>query len=242
VQIFIGQESGFRILDDVSMVTAPYSADNEVVGVIGVIGPTRMAYERVIPIVDVTAKILGAALARADAAPQFFPPALISDGPTSPRSFCPSAVNSLISLRSLMPEPSTCRPHGRTEKDHGAARDGGAAGRNGAPAAELAAAEERAKNHWEQYLRALAEMDNVRKRAAKDLESTRQFASKIRQDLIGVKDSLELALANAGKADVASLSKGRAPRCGCWPRPSKRRRSKRSIPEGSRSTRNCTRP
>lgn len=64
VQIFIGQESGYRILDDVSMVTAPYSADNEVVGVIGVIGPTRMAYERVIPIVDITAKILGAALAR----------------------------------------------------------------------------------------------------------------------------------------------------------------------------------
>ena len=64
VQIFIGQESGFRILDDVSMVTAPYSADDEVVGVIGVIGPTRMAYERVIPIVDVTAKLLGAALAR----------------------------------------------------------------------------------------------------------------------------------------------------------------------------------
>jgi heat-inducible transcriptional repressor len=64
VQIFIGQESGLRILDDVSMVTAPYSADNEVVGVIGVIGPTRMAYERVIPIVDLTAKILGAALAR----------------------------------------------------------------------------------------------------------------------------------------------------------------------------------
>jgi len=64
VQIFIGQESGFRILDDCSVVTAPYIADNEVVGVIGVIGPTRMAYERVIPIVDVTAKILGAALAR----------------------------------------------------------------------------------------------------------------------------------------------------------------------------------
>jgi heat-inducible transcriptional repressor len=64
VQIFIGQESGYRILDDISVVTAPYSADNEVVGVIGVIGPTRMAYERIIPIVDVTAKILGAALAR----------------------------------------------------------------------------------------------------------------------------------------------------------------------------------
>jgi heat-inducible transcriptional repressor len=64
VQIFIGQESGYRILDDISVVTAPYSTDNEVVGVIGVIGPTRMAYERVIPIVDLSAKILGAALAR----------------------------------------------------------------------------------------------------------------------------------------------------------------------------------
>ncbi len=64
VQIFIGQESGYRILDDCSVITAPYSVDNEVIGVIGVIGPTRMAYERVIPIVDVTAKILGAALAR----------------------------------------------------------------------------------------------------------------------------------------------------------------------------------
>ena len=41
---------------------------------------------------------------------------------------------------------------------------------------ELAAAEERAKNHWEQYLRALAEVDNVRKRGARDLESARQFA------------------------------------------------------------------
>lgn len=62
VQIFIGHESGFQILDDYSVVTAPYSADNEVVGVLGVIGPTRMAYERVIPIVDLTAKLLGAAL------------------------------------------------------------------------------------------------------------------------------------------------------------------------------------
>ncbi len=64
VQIFIGQESGYQILDDCSVVTAPYSADNEVIGVIGVIGPTRMAYERVIPIVDLSAKLLGAALAR----------------------------------------------------------------------------------------------------------------------------------------------------------------------------------
>ena len=62
VQIFIGQESGYTIFDDCSVVTAPYTVDKEVVGVLGVIGPTRMAYERVIPIVDVTAKLLGAAL------------------------------------------------------------------------------------------------------------------------------------------------------------------------------------
>ena len=74
---------------------------------------------------------------------------------------------------------------------------------------ELAASEERAKNHWEQYLRALADVDNVRKRAAKDLESTRQFAvEKFAQDLIAVKDSLELATASSAKADVASLVEG----------------------------------
>ena len=62
VQIFIGHESGFQVLDDVSVVTAPYAAGDSVMGVLGVIGPTRMAYERVIPIVDMTAKLLGAAL------------------------------------------------------------------------------------------------------------------------------------------------------------------------------------
>ena len=62
VQIFIGHESGYQILDDCSIVTAPYGSDDTVVGVLGVIGPTRMAYERIIPIVDMTAKILGAAL------------------------------------------------------------------------------------------------------------------------------------------------------------------------------------
>ncbi|MFO1408698.1 MAG: heat-inducible transcriptional repressor HrcA [Steroidobacteraceae bacterium] len=62
VQIFIGQESGYGILDDCSLVTAPYMQDNETVGVLGVIGPTRMAYDRVIPIVDITARLLGSAL------------------------------------------------------------------------------------------------------------------------------------------------------------------------------------
>ena len=62
VQIFIGQESGYQVLDDCSIVTAPYSGTDGVLGVIGVIGPTRMAYERVIPIVDMTARLLGSAL------------------------------------------------------------------------------------------------------------------------------------------------------------------------------------
>jgi heat-inducible transcriptional repressor len=62
IQIFIGHESGYQILDDISVVTAPYMLDNQVIGVLGVIGPTRMAYERVIPIVDLTAKLLGSAL------------------------------------------------------------------------------------------------------------------------------------------------------------------------------------
>jgi heat-inducible transcriptional repressor len=62
VQIFIGEESGYQLLDDCSLVTAPYEIDDRVVGVLGVIGPTRMAYGRVIPIVDITARLLGAAL------------------------------------------------------------------------------------------------------------------------------------------------------------------------------------
>ena len=62
VQIFIGQESGYAVLDECSVVTAPYRVDGDTLGVLGVIGPTRMAYDRVIPIVDVTAKLLGAAL------------------------------------------------------------------------------------------------------------------------------------------------------------------------------------
>jgi heat-inducible transcriptional repressor len=62
IQIFIGGESGYLPLDECSMVTAPYEADGQVVGTLGVIGPTRMAYERVIPIVDMTAKLLSNAL------------------------------------------------------------------------------------------------------------------------------------------------------------------------------------
>lgn len=62
VQIFIGGESGYLPLDECSMVTAPYETNGQTIGTLGVIGPTRMAYERVIPIVDITAKLLSNAL------------------------------------------------------------------------------------------------------------------------------------------------------------------------------------
>ncbi|MDZ7684058.1 MAG: heat-inducible transcriptional repressor HrcA [Gammaproteobacteria bacterium] len=61
VQLFIGQESGYELLDDCSLVTAPYTHDGESVGVLGVIGPTRMAYDRIIPVVGATARLLSAA-------------------------------------------------------------------------------------------------------------------------------------------------------------------------------------
>ena len=59
IQLFIGQESGYQPLDDYSFVTARYEANGAVAGVLGVIGPTRMAYDKVIPAVDVTARLLG---------------------------------------------------------------------------------------------------------------------------------------------------------------------------------------
>ena len=62
VQIFIGGESGMAPLDECSVITAPYEVDGQVLGTVGVIGPTRMAYERVIPIVDITARLLSSML------------------------------------------------------------------------------------------------------------------------------------------------------------------------------------
>ena len=66
LQLFIGDEAGEAVLEGCSMVTTPYAADGEVIGVLGVIGPTRMPYQHVIPAVDVTAKLLSAALSKVD--------------------------------------------------------------------------------------------------------------------------------------------------------------------------------
>jgi len=69
VQIFIGEESGYTALDDCSVVTKPYAIDGNIVGVLGVIGPTRMDYQRVISMVDTTAKIVTNALNRGNESP-----------------------------------------------------------------------------------------------------------------------------------------------------------------------------
>ncbi len=74
---------------------------------------------------------------------------------------------------------------------------------------KLAAAEERSKNHWDQYLRAVAELENVRKRAARDIEQANRFGlEKFASVLVPVKDSLDLAIASAAHADAAALAEG----------------------------------
>ncbi|MGH8304637.1 MAG: nucleotide exchange factor GrpE [Steroidobacteraceae bacterium] len=73
----------------------------------------------------------------------------------------------------------------------------------------LAESEERARSHWEQYLRAVAELDNVRKRAQRDIEAANRYGlEKFAAELLPVRDSLELAVQNAARADVRSLTEG----------------------------------
>lgn len=66
IQIYIGSEAGIAPLDECSVITAPYQVNGQRVGTLGVIGPTRMAYERVIPVVDITARLLSSALSAPD--------------------------------------------------------------------------------------------------------------------------------------------------------------------------------
>ena len=62
IQIFIGEESGYKMFNNCSLITSPYTTEDGAIGVLGVIGPTRIAYQKVIPIVDITAKILNQSL------------------------------------------------------------------------------------------------------------------------------------------------------------------------------------
>ena len=73
----------------------------------------------------------------------------------------------------------------------------------------LAESEERAKGHWEQYLRAVAELDNVRKRAQREIEAANRYGlERFAAELLPVKDSLELAVQNAARGDADSLREG----------------------------------
>src|SRR5579872_159147 len=73
----------------------------------------------------------------------------------------------------------------------------------------LGESEERARSHWEQYLRAVADLENVRKRAQRDIEAANRYGlEKFAAELLPVQDSLELAVQNAGKADARSLVQG----------------------------------
>lgn len=62
VKIFIGSESGYHAFADCSIITAPYGKGGDALGMLAVVGPTRMAYERVVPLVEITARLLGSAL------------------------------------------------------------------------------------------------------------------------------------------------------------------------------------
>ena len=62
IKIYIGKESGYEIFDECSVVTAPYKTADDSIGVLGVVGPTRMPYDKVVPIVDLTAKFISSAL------------------------------------------------------------------------------------------------------------------------------------------------------------------------------------
>ena len=98
------------------------------------------------------------------------------------------------------------------------AAEGAGAPRSASPGAELerlqqalAEAEERARSNWEQHLRAVAELDNVRKRAQRDIEAANRYGlEKFAAELLPVRDSLELAVqtADSGAVDARSLQQG----------------------------------
>ena len=78
------------------------------------------------------------------------------------------------------------------------------------PEDELAAAQAKADENWDRYLRAAAELDNVRKRATRDVENARKFAlERFGKELLAVRDTLEMGLAAAENASVETLIEGK---------------------------------
>jgi molecular chaperone GrpE len=105
---------------------------------------------------------------------------------------------------------------GRDEPDHSGAEKTAVLPETAAQLVEmerlqqaLAESEERARSHWDQYLRAVADIENVRKRAQRDVEAAHRYGiDKFAQELLPVRDSLELAVENADRADAQSLATG----------------------------------
>jgi molecular chaperone GrpE len=100
------------------------------------------------------------------------------------------------------------QPTEEAAAEEGAARD--AAEVPAEPEDELAAAEVKAAEHWDRYLRAVAELENVRKRATRDVENARKYAlERFGKELLAVRDTLEIGLAAAENATVESLIEGK---------------------------------
>lgn len=104
-------------------------------------------------------------------------------------------------------------PHQAADDMTGSEPDTGApdveAGPVSEPADELSALRDKAAENWDKYLRAVAELDNVRKRAARDVENARKFAlERFASELLAVRDSLEMGLASAATASVEDLREG----------------------------------
>src|SRR5579883_3438374 len=105
---------------------------------------------------------------------------------------------------------------GENAEQSGTQVGGAGAAESASPLAEverlqqaLAEAEQRARSHWEQYMRAVADLDNVRKRAQRDIEAANRYGlEKFAAELLPVRDSLELALQSADKADIRALKQG----------------------------------
>ena len=91
------------------------------------------------------------------------------------------------------------------------AEESAASGESADAEAKLAAAEAKAAENWDRYLRAVAEADNIRKRAARDVENARKYAlENFGRDMLAVRDSLEMGIQAADKADAESLLEGKA--------------------------------
>ena len=149
MQIFIGAENPLFGLAGCSMVVAPYQNSREqVIGAIGVIGPARINYARIIPMVDYTAKVIGQILGRG------------------------------IARNDRGKGRKTGAGAGGGERPGGDRRFGAPTARRGMPARRerLAAAEAEPAETKDRLLRALAETENVRRRLQRERDDAKKYA------------------------------------------------------------------